>query len=180
MPTARLDHVAVLVADLEGAISRTPLAAEAIDAFPAEGTREAYVGAASRDARLLLVTPLDPASDGPYARALRTRGAGLHHVGIAVDDVAAYVAGLAGSGWYVMPGTIDFPYGCWLARPGVPLLVEVSGARVASGEPIVTAVEVPEPRPGLIAALGVPGLVASADGGTWVTVAGERRVAGAW
>jgi hypothetical protein len=115
MSNARLDHVALLVTDLAGAIARTPLPADPIGAFPSEGTREAYVGSASLDARFLLVTPFDPASDGPYARALRSRGAGLHHVGIAADDVAAQVAALAGSGWYVLPGTIDLP---WTARPG--------------------------------------------------------------
>ena len=181
MPNARLDHVALVVADLEGAIARTPLPAEPIGTFPGEGTREAYVGAASRDARLLLVTPIDPASDGPYARALRSRGAGLHHLGLAVDDVAAYVDALAGSGWYVLPGTIDLPYGCWLARPGVPLLVEVGGAREVDAEPVVTSLEVAEgDRPGLLAALGVAGLLPSPDGETWVTVAGERRRASDW
>ena len=182
MPDARLDHVALLVDDLEAAIARVGLPADPPADFPGEGTREAYVGADAPAARLLLMNALDPASASPYARALRRRGPGLHHLGLAVPDVAAYVAGLAGSGWYVLPGSVaDLPGGAWLARPGVPVLVEVAGGRAGAGEPVVGLVEVPEgDRPGLMAALGVPGVVASPDGETWVTVAGARRAARAW
>lgn len=182
MLAARLDHVALLVADLEGAIARTPLPAEPIGTFPGEGTREAYVGASSRDARLLLVTPFDLAGDGPYARAQRSRGTGLHHLGLAVPDVVAYVAGLAGSGWYVLPGSVaTLPDEVWLARPGVPLLLEVTRGPAVAGEAVVTEVAIPEGgRTGIIGALGVPGVVASYDGEIWVTVGGERRRARDW
>lgn len=184
MPVARLDHVALLVADLEAAVGRVGvglLVSPPAD-FPGEGTREAYVGGATHDARLLLVTPLEPAGDGHYARALRGRGPGLHHLGLAVPDVAAYVEGLAGSGWYVLPGTVaGLPDSAWLARPGVPVLLEVAVDRATSEAPVVTRVEVPEGgRAGLVGALGVPALVPSPDGEAWLTLAGERRAARWW
>lgn len=183
MTLARLDHVALLVDDLDAALARLGRPAEPIGEFPAEGTREAYVGGTDHGARLLLVAPLDPAGEGTYARALRRRGPGLHHLGLAVPDLAAYLASLAGSGWYVLPGSVaGLPGSAWLARPGVPVLLEVTADDFAPpGAAIVARVEVPEGgRAGLLAALGVPGLAPSPDAEAWLTLDGDRRAARAF
>lgn len=81
----RLDHVAVLVHDLESALARVrdafpEPAVGPIEKFPGEGTREVYVGDDDHDARLLLLQPMG--STGPYARRLRRHGPGLHHVAV--------------------------------------------------------------------------------------------------
>ena len=89
-----IDHVAVLVADLEAALrDLTPLGLETgpIEEFPSEGTRECYLGRSDQSAKLLLLTPHGDA--GPYARALARRGPGLHHVGLRAASPRELAAG---------------------------------------------------------------------------------------
>ena len=90
---ARLDHVCLLVESLSVARTRAVtlgLPLDKIEEFEADGMRECYVGPPSASGRLLLVERCN--DDGAYARALRLRGPGLHHLGIAVDDVEGFVA----------------------------------------------------------------------------------------
>ncbi|MBM3269873.1 MAG: VOC family protein [Candidatus Sericytochromatia bacterium] len=171
-----IDHVALLVRSVEAASApadRLGFPVGKIESFEAEGTRECYVGDWSHTGRLLL---LEAAGEGPYRRALKERGPGLHHVALRVGDLDRYLAGLAGSGWYLLPRafeTLRDSGTIWLARPGVPLLVEVNRGDVPAGEPVVSRVEIPAPGE-RIAALRAPGLVASSDGGAWLTSGGRR------
>jgi methylmalonyl-CoA/ethylmalonyl-CoA epimerase len=88
-----LDHVAIAVADLDEA---GPWAALGL---PREGGDEEVPGQGVRVRTLrageALIELLAPTTaDSPVARFLATRGPGLHHVALRVDDVEAAVARL--------------------------------------------------------------------------------------
>lgn len=131
--SAVFDHAAWLVEDL--AAVRADLEPRGVQFgqeqdFPREGTREVYVGARERPGRLLLVQPVT--RDGPYAGALRRRGEGLHHVALAVPDLAGFLARIEGTGWLLHTAsvrTMAQSQTAWLARPGVGTLVEIHQTR---------------------------------------------------
>jgi methylmalonyl-CoA/ethylmalonyl-CoA epimerase len=137
-----VDHIAFLVRSLDDALTDLPeleSQAQPIQSFAAEGTRECYLGEARTPGRLLLIEPI---SDGPYAKALAKRGPGLHHVGLAVVDLDAFIAdAVAGSGWLVHPRSFETRRASnivWLCRPGVEALIECMQTDEApSGEPAV-------------------------------------------
>ena len=92
-----LDHVAVVVADLDEAMARYerlgfgpgerfPLAAQQVEV----ATFRAGAG------WIELIRPTDP--DGPIARFLAKRGEGMHHVAYAVPDLPAALARLSAEG----------------------------------------------------------------------------------
>ncbi len=84
-----LDHVAIAVADLDAAIplyttllARPPSGRERVDA---EGVEVAFFEAG--DARIELLEPTGP--ETPVGRFLGRRGPGLHHITLAVPDLAS-------------------------------------------------------------------------------------------
>lgn len=175
-----LDHVALVVGNLEAALEalrRLDLPAGPIEDFPAEGTREVYLGA-GQQAALLLMQPTDSA--GPYARALDRRGPGLHHLAINVLSLDETIARLAGSGWYLhlrSLETIERGRTAWLARPGVGVLIEVHESRTRrEASPLVTEIEVPvaDAAKPLFEALGLVCVRASEDPFAWISLAGAR------
>lgn len=94
-----LDHVAVLVRDLDGAITGWQalfgLPEVAREEMPERGLRMAWLDGGG--ARLQLV---EPTAAGPLQTFLEERGEGLHHLCFEVADVRATVAALA-------PGALD-------------------------------------------------------------------------
>lgn len=178
---ARLNHVALLVAELEPALDALRaqvdgLAPGPIETFAGEGTREVYLDRGQPGAaRLLLLQPIGP---GPYARALARRGPGLHHVAIDVADARAYALGR--EGWLLHPRSLDTwaaTKTLWLARPGVGVLVEVqerASVTAEVGAPTVERVEVPGDDARRVEALGCGCLRPSADGAAWLTLGGAR------
>jgi methylmalonyl-CoA/ethylmalonyl-CoA epimerase len=170
-----MDHVALLVANVETVLSRLEplgLSVGPVEEFPAEGTREAYVGGPECGGRLLLMQPLG--AEGPYARALAARGPGLHHVAINVPALEEHVAQVRG--WLLHPTSLESVARyrtAWLARPGVGTLLEIREAAPVGGHPIVQAVEVPV-EPGLEPLLEPYGLLPSADRGAHLLLAGRR------
>lgn len=164
-----LDHVALVVRRLEPVLERLDgLEAGPIEAFPSEGTREVYVGIGL--GRLLLMEPTT--DQGPYARALAKRGAGLHHVAMNVPDLQEFLGCVRG--WLLVPACLrDLAHTrtAWLARPGVATLLEVHEAEWAEGVAVVEQVELPGPLP----VDPRPAMLASNDGGVWLTIAGRRR-----
>lgn len=177
-----IDHVALLVRS--AAEAARPLSALGLDVgpaedFPGEGTREIYVGGPEETARLLLMQPLD-GKGSSYARALRKRGPGLHHIGMRVPDLEAFCDGLAGSGWMLLPQslrTIRTQKTAWLGRPGVGCLLEVSAGKPAAGTPLVAKVELPLTEERLLKAFD-GGVARSPDKDVWLTLGGKRwRVA---
>ncbi len=93
-----LDHVALVVRDLDEALERfrrlygvAPASREIIES---EGVEEAMILVGG--SRVQLLAPLRP--DGPVARFLERRGEGLHHLAFAVPDLDAALARLAAEG----------------------------------------------------------------------------------
>ena len=124
----RLDHVALLTRSVEGTVAKLTQegtidgqAVGPIETFPAEGTRECYIGAAS--GKLLLMEAVG--TRGPYVRALAKRGPGLHHVAFTVPDLQS---ALALGGWQqhaICAKSVPRGTG-WLFCRGVPTLLELT------------------------------------------------------
>jgi methylmalonyl-CoA/ethylmalonyl-CoA epimerase len=97
-------HVAFAVEDLDAAVEtyRSLFGAEVElrDRLEAQGVEAVYLRLG--DGRIELVSPLGP--DTHVGRFLASRGPGMHHVGIAVGDVAAAVDELAAKGAEVLDG----------------------------------------------------------------------------
>ena len=93
-----IDHVAIAVNDLEGAIDYYQRAFGATVAHREivenDGVEEALLRVA--ESYIQLLTPTRP--DSPVAKALEKRGEGLHHVGYRVDDCAEALAAVVAAG----------------------------------------------------------------------------------
>ncbi len=93
-----LDHVAILVADLDAAIRlfrdvyRLPLSE--VEEVPGEKVRVAIFGHGA--GRIELVSPSGP--DSPMAKAIAKRGEGLHHICLEVPDIAQAMSALKAQG----------------------------------------------------------------------------------
>jgi methylmalonyl-CoA/ethylmalonyl-CoA epimerase len=89
-----LDHVAILVADLDAAVRLYRdvygLAEPEIEEVPSEKVRVAIFGHGA--GRIELVSPTGP--DSPMQKALEKRGEGLHHVCLSVPDIEKAMAAL--------------------------------------------------------------------------------------
>ncbi len=115
-----LDHVAILVSDLDAAIALFRdvygLALSEVEEVPSEKVKVAIFGHGA--GRIELVSPTGP--DSPMAKAIEKRGEGLHHICLEVPDIASAMAALKARG---APLLDDKP------RPGA------GGARVAFVHP---------------------------------------------
>ncbi len=104
----RLDHVGVLVADVEAAIARYErLLGGSFERYEDDEELDCHWARVEvgPGAALELVAPRSPAS--PYARDLRRRGEGLHHLSFRVADVEEERARLEGLGLGVLGFTLD-------------------------------------------------------------------------
>lgn len=144
---AILNHVAILVESIEAVLERDQfkaLPSGEIEEFPAEGTRELYIGLNNQLGKLLLMQPNGP---GPYQSAMLKRGPGLHHIAIDVLSVVDFVNELSGSGWLLHPKSIELFQKInqvWLCRPGIPLLVEVNQtSSLTEEEYLIEAAKIP-------------------------------------
>jgi methylmalonyl-CoA epimerase len=102
--SVHIDHLGIVVADLDQAIARlSPLLGtpDVVKELPEVGLRVAEIHAANLTIELLQYT-----DRGDVAFARRTMGEqpGLNHVSVRVDDVYASVAALAGHGFAPMDG----------------------------------------------------------------------------
>ena len=93
-----LDHVAILVSDLDAAIELYRdvygLELAEVEEVPTEKVRVAIFGHGA--GRIELVAPTGP--DSPMAKAIAKRGEGLHHVCLEVPDIAGAMASLKARG----------------------------------------------------------------------------------
>jgi methylmalonyl-CoA epimerase len=94
----RIDHIGVAVEDLDGSI---PLYEESFgmelrlrETVEEQGVEAALLNVG--DGHVELLAPLGP--DTPVGKYLAKRGAGLHHVAYAVDDIDSTLEQLAASG----------------------------------------------------------------------------------
>ncbi|HWM64567.1 MAG TPA: methylmalonyl-CoA epimerase [Solirubrobacterales bacterium] len=132
----KIDHIGVAVEDIDAALALYG------DAFEMEMTHRETVESQGVEAVLLdvgdghveLLRPLGP--DTPVGKFLAKRGAGLHHVAYAVDDIDAALEKLAAAGLELIDSE---------ARVGI------GGSRVAFVEPRSTGrvlTEIVEPAGG--------------------------------
>jgi len=90
----RIDHIAILTADLEGALGfwRDALGMElgGIEDVPAEKSLVAFLPSSGSEIELVKPTT----DDSGLARYLEKRGPGMHHVCLEVDDIVGMLARL--------------------------------------------------------------------------------------
>jgi methylmalonyl-CoA/ethylmalonyl-CoA epimerase len=93
-----LDHVAILVSDLDAAVKLYRdvygLHLDEIEEVPSEKVRVAIFGHGL--GRVELVCPTDPGS--PLAKRIQEKGEGLHHVCLAVPDIQKAMDALRAGG----------------------------------------------------------------------------------
>ena len=179
MLKAQLSHVAFLVTSVEKSAKIT--ASYGFENGPAEnwegeGTLEVYVGSSEKAGRLLLMQAV---KDGAYQRAFQKRGPGLHHIAIDVPNLEEYILQLSGSGWLLHPQSLKTIKDCktaYLARPGIPTLIEVQERTLPEKPLFIDRIEVSVPNSleNTLHALGVTQIQPSRDQQTWVTCGGKR------
>jgi methylmalonyl-CoA/ethylmalonyl-CoA epimerase len=99
----RIDHVGIACRNLDGAIefyvATFGLTVAGRETNEAQGVREAMLHVADAPGGASYVQLLEPlAADTPVGKFLDMRGEGVHHIGYGVDDVAATLEKLRGSG----------------------------------------------------------------------------------
>jgi methylmalonyl-CoA/ethylmalonyl-CoA epimerase len=176
-----LDHVALLAADLRGAkahVGGWGFAFQPEEQFDSEGTRECYVGEPARSSRILL---LEAIKEGPYQRTLQKRGPGLHHIGILVFSLDAFLRSLPQTGWYVHPATSPQQKSrgtAYLFSKNVPLILEVHERPLtppANLAPMVQKlrIKVSPEIAGSVSCMNIPELEWSTKHATAVQVSGK-------
>lgn len=160
-----LSHVALLVSSVEASakyLNSIGIETGEPETFESEGTKEIYVGSYASESGLLLL--LEPISEGPYARAMKKRGPGLHHIAIDVLNLTEAVREAQTIGWKLHSASAEtMKYGtAWLYLEGVPTLIEVHQKKQFSTKPQkVSKVELPlrAEHESLFAGIGLTGVV---------------------
>ena len=102
--TKRIDHIAVVVRDLDAALrvyhEVLGLPLERVEEVPAEKVRGAFLPLPEGDSEVELVQPT--ADDTGIARYLAKRGEGMHHICFEVDDIEAAMSELSAAGLQVL------------------------------------------------------------------------------
>jgi len=95
---ATLDHIGIAVSNLDEALAfyrdALGLEVEAPEEVPSQRVRAHFIPAGQAALELLEAT----ADDSPIAKYVATRGPGLHHITLRVDDIAAALAQLKARG----------------------------------------------------------------------------------
>lgn len=104
----RIDHVAILVRDLEQSLAfyrdTLGIVPSAIQEVPTEQVRIAFLPMGGPGgSEIELVQPLN--EDSPLTKILEKRGEGLHHICLEVDDIDAALAEMREKGAPVLDKT---------------------------------------------------------------------------
>ena len=95
---AVLDHIGIAVDDLDAALAfytdALGLEVEATEDVPSQGVRAHFVRVGSAALELLEAT----SEESPIRRFVTRRGAGIHHITLRVDDIAAALKRLKARG----------------------------------------------------------------------------------
>lgn len=167
--SAVLSHVAFVLPSVEKAakvFAQNGLMVSSPEVFEGEGTKEIYVGDVDHQAALPLL--MEPTRAGSYSRSLEKRGPGLHHIAVDVDSVEDYLAGLSGSGWFLHLNSLrsarEFKT-VYLARPGVPALIEVQEKAASQDPHLVTEIHLKlnEEQLKMIRSLGLSQVFSSSE-----------------
>ncbi len=176
----KLNHVALLTPDVRKAANKLEKLGLKIgqeEVWDGEGTREIYVGDHTHTGLLLLMEPI---REGAYQRALLKRGPGLHHLAIDVLSLEELILGLGGSGWLLHPQsikTMKATQTAYLARPGIPTLIEVQERDRLNEKPLfVSCIElsISQEQKSMFAALGLEDRVARSSSVTFLKIANHR------
>ena len=176
-----MNHVAILVPSVNRAaevLKPLGFTIGPAETWEGEGTLEIYVGNRETHTGHLLL--MEPQKAGAYRRALDKRGAGLHHIAIDVLDLESFIGEIAGSGWLLHPRslcTIRDSRTAYLARPGVPMLIEVQERKMFTDKPsFVTGLGLALPDVGskLIAAIGLAEVIQHTKHDPWLLAADHR------
>ena len=121
------NHIAILVRNID-AVSRTlpdSCTKHALEEQPAEGTLEQYITAG--DDKVPAILLMQAIADGPYRRALKKRGTGLHHVGCVCSNIEKEITSGSAKHLLLHPISLQsYKHGTvWLCRPGLPYLIEL-------------------------------------------------------
>ncbi len=102
--TKRIDHIAVVVRDLDAALrvyhDVLGLPLERVEEVPAEKVKVAFLPLPEGDSEVELVQPT--ADDTGIARYLAKRGEGMHHICFEVEDIEAAMSDLSAAGLKVL------------------------------------------------------------------------------
>ena len=94
----KVDHLGIAVRSIEAALpfyrGAAGLVVAHIEEVPDQRVKVAMIPVG--DTRIELLEPTDPES--PVAKSIESRGEGLHHVALLVDDLEAALAQLAAAG----------------------------------------------------------------------------------
>lgn len=94
----KLDHIAVAVSDMKAAVddfeAKLGIRCDRIEDVPDEQAQVAFFDLVG--AHLELITPLTPES--PLARSIASRGEGLHHICLEVQDIEGTVRAMKAAG----------------------------------------------------------------------------------
>ena len=105
MTIKRVDHIAVVVENLDAALATYRDALEMtvsrIVTIPEQDVRIGFLP--SGDSEIELLEPINP--DSGIARYLAKRGEGLHHICLEVDDIEQTLADLEGRGVQLIQDT---------------------------------------------------------------------------
>ncbi len=122
----KVNHVALLVKSIEDSIKKLPeeLDFGPIETFADEGTKEIYIKSKTSSQSSLLL--LQAIGEGPYMRALKKRGPGLHHICISTTSIKSATSKFVSSSLLIHPISIKtWDQGTlWFCRPGLPFLIE--------------------------------------------------------
>lgn len=95
---AVLDHIGIAVDDLDAALAfytdALGLEVDATEDVPSQGVRAHFVRVGAASLELLEAT----SEESPIRRFVSRRGAGIHHITLRVDDIAAALARLKARG----------------------------------------------------------------------------------
>ena len=95
---AELDHIGIAVEDLDAALAfyteALGLEVDASEDVPSQGVRAHFVRVGSAALELLEATT----EESPIRRFVSRRGAGMHHITLRVEDIAAALARLKSRG----------------------------------------------------------------------------------
>ncbi len=98
MTMRRIDHIGIAVEDMEAAmapyVDGLGLVVDHLEEVPTERVRVAMLPIG--DTKLELLEPKDPES--AIAKFIERRGPGIHHIALAVEDVAASIESLKAAG----------------------------------------------------------------------------------
>ena len=102
--TLKIDHVAIVVKDIEAALSvyrdALQLPLERVEEVSAEQVKVAFLPPPDGGAEIELIQPTS--ADSGVAKFLEKRGEGIHHICVTVEDIEASMANLAAKGLQVL------------------------------------------------------------------------------